>query len=241
MQFLILGVCLLVGLLLAGRWFMIADPKAVARVVRWAGIILGVVFVLFLATRIGIAGLFPLVIAALLFMARRRRMFGAAGRSLGRGASPTPGQTSDVETAMLRMTLDHDSGEVAGSVRRGRFEGRDLQDLSFRELLDLYVECQSEDEQSMNLLETFLDRVHGADWRERADAEFGGAAGDGSGKSAMTTDEAYEVLGLDTGASEDDVKEAHHRLMMKMHPDQGGSTYLASKINQAKDLLLGNA
>ena len=142
---------------------------------------------------------------------------------------------------MLRMTLDHDSGEVAGSVRRGRFEGRDLQDLSFRELLDLYVECQSEDEQSMNLLETFLDRVHGADWRERADAEFGGAAGDGSGKSAMTTDEAYEVLGLDTGASEDDVKEAHHRLMMKMHPDQGGSTYLASKINQAKDLLLGNA
>ncbi len=240
MQFLILGICVFVGLVLAGRWFLIADPKTVARVVRWAGIILGAVLALFLASRIGITGLIPLVIVGLLF-ARRRRMLAGLGGSLSRGGSPTPGKTSDVETAMLRMTLDHDSGEIAGSVRSGRFEGSDLHDLSFREVLDLYLECQAEDEQSVSLLETFLDRVYGADWRERADAEFAGAAGGagaGGGKSAMTADEAYEVLGLDAGASEDDVKEAHHRLMMKMHPDQGGSTYLASKINQAKDLLL---
>ena len=239
MPWLILGICLVAGLILAGRWFAVADPKTVARVVRWGGIIAGAVLVLFLATRIGIAGLFPLVIAGLLFRARRRRrMFGAPGGLMGRGAAPTPGQTSDVETAMLHLTLDHDSGEITGSVRSGRFEGRDIHDLSFREVLDLYVECQSNDEQSVTLLETFLDRVHGADWRERADAEFGGAA-NGGGKSVMTSDEAYEILGLDPGASEDEVKEAHHRLMMQMHPDQGGSTYLASKINQAKDLLLG--
>lgn len=239
MQFLILGICLLAGLILGGRWFMVADPKSVARVVRWGGIILGAGLLLLIATRIGFAGIIPFVIAGLLFRARRRGLFGGPSSAFGRPATLTPGQTSEVETAMLRMSLDHDSGEIAGSVRSGNFEGRDLHDLSFREALDLYAECQSVDEQSANLVESFLDRVHGADWRERADAEFGQTGSEGGGRSSMTADEAYEVLGLDAGASAEDVKEAHHRLMLKMHPDQGGSTYLASKINQAKDLLLG--
>ncbi|HJO86863.1 MAG TPA: hypothetical protein QF359_07875 [Rhodospirillales bacterium] len=46
-------------------------------------------------------------------------------------------------------------------------------------------------------------------------------------------------MGLEPGASEDKIKEAHHRLLSKIHPDHGGSTFLATQINQAKDFLLG--
>jgi DnaJ family protein C protein 19 len=56
---------------------------------------------------------------------------------------------------------------------------------------------------------------------------------------AMSRDEALKVLGLGTDAGEDDIRAAHRRLMLQNHPDKGGSDYLASKVNEAKDVLLG--
>ncbi len=240
MIFLVLGLAILIALGLVGRWFLNADPKAVAMAVRWVGLGGGALLGLFLLVRVGTAALFPIVLTTLFLLRRRRGLFGARGfAGFGGRTTPSPGQSSEVETATLRMALDHDSGEMQGTVLRGRFEGRELENMSFGELVQLLAECHANDEQSVSLLETYLDREQGPDWREHAKEE--GAQGSATASAPITKDEAYEVLGLKPGASPEDVKEAHHRLMLKMHPDQGGSTYLASKINQAKDLLLGGA
>ncbi len=240
MQLLLLGLAILVALGLAGRWFLHAEPKAVATAVRWIALGGGALLGLFLLVRVGTAVLFPIVLTTLFLLRRRRGLFGARGfAGFGGRTTPSPGQTSEVETATLQMALDHDSGEMQGTVLRGRFEGRELEGMSFRELIQLLAECHANDEQSVSLLETYLDREQGPDWRDHAKEE--GAPGGATAGAPITKSEAYDVLGLKPGASPEDVKEAHHRLMLKMHPDQGGSTYLASKINQAKDLLLGNA
>jgi hypothetical protein len=92
------------------------------------------------------------------------------------------------------------------------------------------------DERSLRLLEAYLDRVHGASWRKPEDGERADDTGAGGGP--MSEAEALSLLGLAPGATEDDIKAAHRRLMKQVHPDVGGSAYLAAKINEAKDLLL---
>jgi hypothetical protein len=146
---------------------------------------------------------------------------------------PTPGGSSDVETAWLRMSLDHDSGAMEGVILQGAFRGRRLGELSADELRDLLVASRA-DGDTATLLETYLDRRH-PDWRQSSDA----GAPSSTPSAAMTREEAWSILGLEAGADEPAIREAHRRLMKKLHPDQGGSTYLAAKINQAKDLLLG--
>ncbi len=236
----ILGLIAFVAAMLGVRWFLNADARAVATAVRWGGVLVGAALSVFLLLRAGVAGIVPMAVTTYVFLRLRRGgLFSGRGFSgFGGPTSPSPGQMSEVETATLRMELDHDTGEMHGRVLRGRFEGRELTSMSFQELIQLLAECHANDEQSVSLLETYLDREQGPEWRDHAEAE---GAGSGAGAGPMTKDEAYEVLGLTPGASLEEVKEAHHRLMLKMHPDQGGSTYLASKINQAKDLLLGNA
>jgi len=148
------------------------------------------------------------------------------------------GKTSRIATQYLVMELNHESGVIEGSVLAGRHRDRRLAELTFEQLLEVREDCQV-DAESMTLIEAYLDRFHGADWRNR---QTGGPSSGSSarpGAAAMTREEAYEVLGLSPGAGEAEIREAHHRLMIKFHPDHGGSGYLAAKINQARDLLLG--
>lgn len=157
-------------------------------------------------------------------------------KSTQNAAGQATGQQSKVETRFVRMTLDHDTGEMNGCVLVGRFAGNDLKELSLEQLLVLLAEFTREDEDSAALLRAYLDRAHGEEWREREQPQAGkSAAGFSTG---MTRHEAYEILGLDEGATEEQIIEAHRRLLQKVHPDRGGSTFLASKINQAKGLLL---
>ena len=156
------------------------------------------------------------------------------------GAGPAPGQTSTVQSDYLSMTLNLDSGEMDGEILQGQFQGQRLQSLSLQQLLMLLQELQH-DQDSLSLLIAYLERNH-EDWREQADAAQGDYDEQSSPSSAngkMSKQEAYEILGLPQGADKQDIIKSHRRLMQKLHPDHGGSTYLAARINLAKDVLLG--
>ena len=157
---------------------------------------------------------------------------------LGRGsASPRSGRISRVRSAMIEMELDHDSGDMRGTILSGIFEGRSLKALSEKELQALHVECAGSDPEGVRLLEAYFDRRFPG-WRKDAQGDHNAGAGGQAQTGAMTEEEAYQILGLEPGAGIDAIKRAHRALMMKLHPDQGGSTYLASRVNEAKDILL---
>lgn len=143
------------------------------------------------------------------------------------------GKKSRVATAVLNMELDHDSGTMDGEVLMGPLLGRRLSSLSPDDMQALHRLCVDANDQSQALFEAWLDRAR-PDWRD----SFGAGQGRAASGGAMTVDDAYAVLGLKKGASKDDIRAAHRRLMKQVHPDAGGSDYLAAKINEAKDLLL---
>jgi hypothetical protein len=230
MAFLALAIVGLLVLLLLGRAFVNADPAVLARGLRWLAIAVAVLIVIGLIVSEQLAPALAITGGVLTVALRGRALW----QHFRAAAGPRSGRVSDVETDTLRMTLDHDSGTMSGTIRRGPHQGRRLAELSPVELVALWRECRAEDEASAKLLETYLDRV-APDWRR-------GSAGEhktgGRASEAMSREEAYKILDLPPGASADEVKAAHRRLMLKLHPDHGGSTYLAARINQAKDLLI---
>ena len=164
-----------------------------------------------------------------------------AARRFGAGAAGgESGGESRVETATLDMRLDHGTGRMSGRIRSGPQAGRELAELSRPEALALLAACRADDPDSVPLLEAWLDRAD-PDWRG-AEEEGGGAAGGAGGASGATgpmgRNEALAVLGLAEGASEADIRAAHRRLMRAAHPDGGGSDWLASRVNEARDVLL---
>ncbi len=156
-----------------------------------------------------------------------------------KGSTPSAGQTSQVETDYLHMQLDHDSGKLTGIVKTGLFASRTLDNLSLDELMQLREYYVQHDEDSRLLLENYLDRNHGQTWRA-GQSEYAEENYDSSHESGISEQEAYAILGLEPNADKKMIIEAHKRLIQKLHPDRGGSSYLAVKINQAKDILLKN-
>ena len=154
------------------------------------------------------------------------------------GNKPRAGQTSQVETDYLHMELNHDTGNLTGRIKSGTHRGRQLQDLSLEELTRLHEEYARVDEDSKLLLGNYIDRMHGTEWRTLYESENSTEEGT-SFSGTLSEKEAYAILGLEPGADKASIIEAHRRLIQKLHPDRGGSSFLATKINQAKDFLLG--
>ena len=150
-----------------------------------------------------------------------------------RTAAPggAPPKASSVATDDLAMTLDHATGDMEGEVLRGPLRGKRLGELDFDALKALYGELQAAD--SQQLLGAYLDRRF-PDWR---DAE---QRVDHPDPATMDRQQALAVLGLEAGASEAEIVGAHRRLMQKLHPDRGGTDYLAATLNRAKEVLLGD-
>jgi hypothetical protein len=133
------------------------------------------------------------------------------------------------------MELDHDTGAMRGRILTGRYQGTSLDALDVPTLINLLAEVDGD---SRDLLAAYLDRRNPG-WRENMQHDAGAGAGSRPASSGkMTEEEAYQILGVQPGASADDISRAHRSLMKKLHPDQGGSTYLAARVNEAKDVLL---
>jgi hypothetical protein len=214
------------------RLYLNLDAAVLARSLRYivGGALLAIGAVLSLTGRWGL-GLF-LVALGISAIARGR----IGPLNLG-GATRSRGSVSTVRSSWFEMRLDHDSGDMTGVVLQGLHVGKSLDDLSEEELLRIY-DLVLPDPDSAALLEAYLDRRI-AGWREHVEGD--GAAGSRGAPDTgpMTDEQAYEILGLAPGAGETEIRAAHRRLMKRVHPDQGGSTFLAAKINQAKDWLLG--
>jgi len=148
------------------------------------------------------------------------------------GARARPGQQSELNTRFFAMTLDHDSGRMDGRVLEGRHEGHMLSDLALADLLSLLQEV-AVDPDSENVLRAYLERVH-PEWADQADAGEAPGRQDGN----LSVNDAYDILGLEPGAGRDEVRAAHRRLIKSIHPDHGGSNWLAARINEAREVLL---
>lgn len=158
-------------------------------------------------------------------LAQQARSWG--GPAAG-GASP---DRSRVQTEYLDMSLNHATGKMEGQITAGHFRGHSLSSLSMTQLGELRRELASFDQESVRLLETYLDRRYGDEWHEQAPPPSSGGN--------MTRKEALNVLGLeDPKPPADAIRKAHRRLIQRLHPDRGGSDYLAAKLNEARALLL---
>ncbi|MFN3233709.1 MAG: DnaJ domain-containing protein [Alphaproteobacteria bacterium] len=226
MVWVFIGAIVLIGVLLLANWAAKADKASVRQIARYFGAFLIAAAAILLASRgaFSIAGI--LAVLAVLLASRRVLPF------LG-GASRSAGQNSQVETRYLRVTLDHDSGAIDGVIREGGYAGKRLSDLDRVQLTDLYELFKVEDQEGARLLDAYMARRFAGEWEEETSSDTVYDSGH------MTPKEAREILGVRSGASADEIKTAHRNLMKKFHPDQGGSTYFAARLNEAKDLLLG--
>ena len=237
MPTLIAGVVAVVVLYMLLQMFRAANPVLLARWIKIAGGVVALAVAVFTGLRGELAVAIPLGIfgAGLLgWSPFGPGSFRNIGGIFGGGAPRSSGQASRVRSQFLEMKFDHDSGALSGQIVDGPNAGRSLDTFDLPQLIAMIPAFDAE---SVALLESYLDRRFPA-WRHNAEGDAAGRQRGPAASGKMTDEEAYQILGLQPGAGREDISRAHRALMKKLHPDQGGSTYLAARVNEAKDTLL---
>jgi hypothetical protein len=238
MPTLIAGVVAVILLYSLLQMFRAANPVVLARAIKIGGGVVALAVAAFTGIKGELAVAIPLGIfgAGLLgWSPFGTSAFGNIGAMFGGpSARRSSGQTSRVRSGFLDMTLDHDSGELSGQIVAGQYAGHSLGEFDLPQLLAM---VSGFDAESVPLLESYLDRRFPA-WRQDTKRNTAGGQSRAAANGKMTDEEAYQILGLQPGAGRDEIGRAHRALMKKLHPDQGGSTYLAARVNEAKDTLL---
>jgi hypothetical protein len=235
---LIAGIVAVIVLYSALQMLRAANPVVLARAIKVVGGVVALAVAAFTGLRGELAVAIPLGIfgAGLLGWSP----FGASGFGnfsglfAGAGGARSSGQSSRVRSHFLEMTLDHDSGALSGKIVAGQHAGQSLNDFDLAQLIAMMPDF---DVESVSLLESYLDRRFPS-WRQDAQGNSARGQSRPAASGKMTNEEAYQILGLQPGAGRDEIGRAHRNLMKKLHPDQGGSTYLAARVNEAKDTLL---
>ena len=237
MPTLIAGVVAVIVLYSLLQMFRAANPVVLARGIKLGGGVIALAVAAFTGLRGELAVAIPLGIfgAGLLgWSPLGQAGFSSISGMFGGGRPRSQGQASRVRSPYLDMSLDHDSGALSGQIVDGPHAGRSLDEFDLAQLTAMSATFDAE---SVALLESYLDRRFPA-WRQNAQGDAAGGQRRATASGKMTDEEAYQILGLQPGAGRDDISRAHRGLMKKLHPDQGGSTYLAARVNEAKDTLL---
>ncbi|MGH8509105.1 MAG: DnaJ domain-containing protein [Gammaproteobacteria bacterium] len=244
MRIVLLALVAILVVSVVWRWFLRTPPAVIAKHLRQALLALGAVALLFLAGTghlnwlLALLGALVAVAIRLLPLLHFAPLLQRLWRQIRPQGSAHDGDPhrSTVDARYVRMWLEHGSGQIDGEVLAGPFAGKRLSELGLADLVNIYRHCRANDADSAALLQSYLERVYGEEWKTAASSDAGRASR--PGRASMTPEEAYAVLALAPGATKDQIVAAHRRLILRFHPDRGGSDYLAAKINQAKDLLL---
>ena len=233
---LFIGAVAVFVLYLGMQMLRTVNPAALARAIKIAGGVLALAMAAFTGIKGQLAVALPLGFfgAGLLGWAPFGGGFRNIGGAFGDRFRRSTGKTSTVRSQFLDMTLSHDSGSLSGQIIAGTHVGRSLDEFDLSQLMAMASEFDAE---SAVLLESYLDRRFPA-WREHPNGQGAGRNSGPPASGKMSNEEAYQILGLKPGAGPAEIGSAHRSLMKKFHPDQGGTTYLAARINEAKDTLL---
>jgi hypothetical protein len=226
---LIFGIAALVLLLFAARYYSQASPQQIAYALRKGGGFALLGTAAFLTVRGQFYAAVPLA-----YLGATLLDWIPSPAGLGARMRKTPGQVSRVRSRFVEMELDHDTGAMKGRILEGQYENVPLDALDRTTLISLLA---SFDAESRALLEAYLDRRESG-WREDVDEDAGAGSREAPRVGPMSEEEALQILGLEPGAGAFEIRRAHRTLMKKLHPDQGGSTYLAARVNEAKEVLL---
>ena len=227
-------LAVLVGLGLLCYLFIKTPAVRLKRFLFWGVGILSVGVLIFLLYRLSGSFIWSWIVFLIPLILRWKGLIQQIRNAAKTVSGPTKDQVSSVHTEFLEMSLHHDTGDMSGLIKKGEKTGQRIESLNLNQLFELLDEAKS-DATSIQLLERFLDKKFDENWRDK----YHGTSQD-KHYNAATIDrsKALDILGLTDPVTRKEIKEAHRRLMLANHPDRGGSTFLATQINEAKDFLL---